>query len=167
MPLIENGRVIEDGFVTVADDSPIPSDRPAIISLQRWRDERETFHGRNARIGVRVPSDVRARDLADHLDGVSLVALEFPKFRDGRAFTTARELRERWNFTGEIRAVGHVIADQYQHLLRTGFNTVELPEGAKPEQWEAAQKSLTVAFQPSGDETQQLNPLARRLNLGG
>lgn len=163
MALIENGRIGEDAWSFVPDGEPVPNDRPVIISFERWNAERDSFTGRNAKLGVRLKSGTLAGAIAADLDRFALVAVEFPKFRDGRGFSTARELRERYGYTGEIRAVGHVIPDQYQFLMRTGFTTVEAPEGTNVESWANALTEISIAFQPSLDETQPLSLLRRRL----
>lgn len=166
MPLIKDGRVAEDAWTSVADGEPVPADRPVIVSFERWRTERASFEGRNAALGVRVKSGTLAPVIAPDLDRFALVAIEFPKFRDGRGFSTARELRERYGYEGEIRAVGHVIPDQYLYLVRTGFTSAQAPEGTKPESWARALTEITVAFQPSLDDPQPLSLLRRRLAVG-
>lgn len=163
MPLIKGGRVAEDAWISVADGEPVPTDRPAIVSFERWQIERASFDGRNAALGVRLKSGTLAGAIAADLDRFALVAVEFPKFRDGRGFSTARELRERYGYEGEIRAVGHVIPDQYRFLVRTGFTSAEAPEGTNEESWANALGEITVAFQPSLDETQPLSLLRRKL----
>ena len=163
MPLIKDGRIVEDEWVQVADGEPVPADRPAIVTFERWQEERASFDGRNAALGLRVKSGTLAPAIAADLDRFALVAIEFPKFRDGRGFSTARELRERYGYEGEIRAVGHVIPDQYRFLVRTGFTSAEAPEHTKPESWAHALTEITVAFQPSLDDAQPLSLLRRRL----
>jgi uncharacterized protein (DUF934 family) len=94
------------------------------------------------------------------LDRLALIAVTFPKFRDGRGFTQIRALRER-GYRGEIRAVGHVLPDQFMSLVRCGVSTVALPEGADPAVWRA------VLALHGGGETQPVAerawPLLRRL----
>jgi uncharacterized protein (DUF934 family) len=160
--LLENGRPVVDPWTSVADDAPLP-EGPVIVSLGRWRGERQGLLGRNTPLGVRLASDQSADALAEDLERLALVALEFPKFRDGRAFTTARALREHQGFRGEIRAVGHVIPDQYLFLVRTGFSTVEVPDGADPERWRQALGEFSVAYQRSQDGAGPLGGLRRRL----
>lgn len=166
MALIEQGRVVADAWTAIPDGEPLPNDRPVIISFERWQAERASFEGRNAKLGVRLKSGTLAGAIAGDLDRFALVAVEFAKFRDGRGFSTARELRERYGYKGEIRAVGHVIPDQYQFLVRTGFTSAEAPEGTNPESWANALTEITVAFQPSIDDTQPLSLLRRKLGVG-
>lgn len=166
MPLLKDGRVAEDAWISAADDQPVATDRPVIISFERWQAQRASFDGRNAPLGVRLKSGTLAGAIAGDLDRFALVAIEFPKFRDGRGFSTARELRERYGYTGEIRAVGHIIPDQYRFLIRTGFTSAEAPEGTNLESWDNALSEITIAFQPSLDETRPLSLLRRRLGAG-
>jgi uncharacterized protein (DUF934 family) len=95
-----------------------------------------------------------------------LVAIRFPKFRDGRGFTLARTLRERYGFTGEIRALGHVLPDQHLFLLRCGFSSVAVPDDADLAVWTAAIGRFHVAYQPALAEKAPLSLLRRRLGGG-
>lgn len=165
MPLLEAGRPIADRFSVVADDAKLP-DGPALISLARL--QAEPVAGRNAELGVVVPSTTRPEELARLLDRVSLVAIEFPKFRDGRGFTIARTLRERYGYTGEIRAVGHLLPDQHSHAIRCGFSTVAVADGADLGPWQAALRWFSVSYQPDATGTDApLSGLRRRRQLTG
>jgi len=166
MPLLEHGRPVQDPFVAVADDAPLPADAPALIPFARLQREADALAGRNAALGIQVASATQAEDIAPFLDRVTLVVVEFPKFRDGRGFTIARTLRERYGFTGEIRAVGHVLPDQYEFLVRCGFTSVVVPDGVDPGVWEAALGRFHVAYQAGLDTAPVLSGLRRRLALG-
>ena len=113
MPLIKDGAFAADRFARVADDAALPE---TAARWSRWRASRRSatrLLARNAPLGVRL--QVRARIpklLGDDVHRLSLVALEFPIFRDGRAFSWARMLRTRLGFNGEIRAVGDFLYDQ-------------------------------------------------------
>jgi len=167
VPLIEQGEIVADAWVEVADDAALPAEGGAIISLARRIAEAETLRGRNQPLGVRIPPATRAEALAEHLDGVQLVVVDFPKFRDGRGFTVARDLKERFGFKGVVRAVGHVLPDQYGFLVRCGVDQVVIPEGAKVETWRAALDSFTGAYQTSVGDDRPLSPLKRLLNKAG
>jgi uncharacterized protein (DUF934 family) len=162
MALVKDGRAVADSWVAVADDAPVPADVPALVGFARWQAGRDALlAGRTAPLGVRATSATLAEALAPALADVALVALEFPKFRDGRAFSTARELRERHGFTGEIRAVGHVIPDQYLFLVHCGFTTVEVPDGANLDTWAAALKESTAGYVTDRQSTEPLAFLRR------
>src|SRR5690242_8685542 len=103
MPLIKGGRFVEDGFVAIADGDPLPASANPIVPLERFLKERETLLGRNSPFGVRLKSNENPEELRDDIERISVVALEFPNFRDGRAFSKARALRTRLGFKGEVR----------------------------------------------------------------
>lgn len=99
--------------------------------------------------------------LLPHLAHLTRIEVDFPKFRDGRGFTQARALREHHGYTGDIRAVGHVLPDQFQSLLRCGVSTVQLAQGQDPNVWAAV-----LALRGGLDAlpaTERPVPLLRRL----
>lgn len=150
MPLLDaHGRTAEDGWIDLADDAVVRLEGSVIVSLERWRVERVTLAAGNAPLGIRLLSHQLAGEIAEDLDRFSLVAIAFPKFRDGRGFSTARELRERYGFRGEIRATGHLIPDQYRFLIRTGFSSVAVGDDADLEIWRKALNAVTIAYQPA------------------
>lgn len=164
MPLLEHGRTVADRFVAVADDEALP-DAPALISLARLTADAGSLAGRNAELGVQVASTTRPEAIAPLLARVSLVAIEFPKFRDGRGFTIARTLRERYGYKGEIRAVGHLLPDQHTHALRCGFSSVAVADGADLSPWTAALGRFDVAYQPDEAGSDTISGLRRHLHL--
>src|SRR5438128_2053249 len=121
MPLIKAGAVIADPFVAIKDDAPLPAEGGAIVSLMRFRKDRDALLARNAPIGVRLNADESPEELGDDVHRFSVVVILFPKFRDGRGFSWARMLRTRLNFKGEVRAGGDFLYDQIAYLVRTGF----------------------------------------------
>jgi uncharacterized protein (DUF934 family) len=106
-------------------------------------------------IGAYVPAGVTAELIVPMLDQLDLIVVEFPKFRDGRGFTVARTLRERHGFKGDIRAIGHVLPDQFAALVQCGFTTIITPAEHPPEQW--LQGTLSASSSSSG------GPLLQRL----
>jgi len=124
MPLFDgNGNECRDDWIILADDADIPALRPVIVSLVRWRAEKETLISRSGGVGVVLAADQLAGELADDLQYLNLVQVTFPSFADGRAYSTARLLRERFGFEGEIRAGGDVLLDQLQAMARVGIDT--------------------------------------------
>lgn len=123
--LWRNGRFEADDWTVAAEGEAI-GEGPAILPLERFLAERETLGQRNAPLGVIVTPGQKLDDLVPFLDGVSLVVLPFPKFADGRSMSTARLLRERHGFTGEIRATGEVFIDQMPLMRRCGFDAFEV-----------------------------------------
>jgi uncharacterized protein (DUF934 family) len=150
MPLIKNGAVADDTFVTVADDAALP-EGGAIVSLARFTAERDALLARNAPLGVRLTSAQSPEELVNDVQRLSLIVLEFPIFRDGRAFSWARMLRTRLGFTGEIRAAGHFLYDQLAFMARTGFDAFDLPEGFTAAQFQRALSEISRVYQPAAD----------------
>ncbi len=150
MALIKDGAVVEDAWITVSDDAALP-DAPVIVSFERWQAERDRLKGRNAPLGIRLASGQSLDEIAGDLDWFSVIALEFPVFTDGRAFTTARILRERYGFFGEIRAVGDVLRDQILFMVRCGFDAFEMEAGENAEDWRAAVAEINIFYQAAAD----------------
>jgi uncharacterized protein (DUF934 family) len=121
----KDGAFQRDTWVRVADTEPI-TDVPSIISRKRWLAERESLSARNAPHGLLLAAGERIDDIAGDLTHFALIALDFPKFSDGRAFSTARLLREKHGFSRELRAVGNVLADQIPLMRRVGFDAFEV-----------------------------------------
>lgn len=162
MRILQNREIVEDTWLTVPDDEPLPAEGDVIVSLTRWRAQREELVARAGQVGVRCPGETEPEELAPDLATLAVIALELPKFTDGRAYSTARLLRERHGFRGQLRAVGHVLPDQVFYLHRVGFDAFELAPGKKLEDALKALDTFTVRYQPSSDEPQ---PLWRRLRV--
>jgi uncharacterized protein (DUF934 family) len=139
-----------DRFTQVADDEAAPAG-DVIVSLTRFHAEGERLIGEGRAVGVRVAADEPVESLAYDLPAITLVALEFPKFKDGRAYSAARLLRERFGFTGELRAVGDVLLEQARFMIRCGFDAFEPADGTSPEQWTAAASRFRHVYQRAAD----------------
>jgi uncharacterized protein (DUF934 family) len=164
MPLVETGRIVNDPWQKLTDDAALPSG-PCILSLGRLQQDDAIRTARHLRLGVALPVDQPAEVIAPYLDRLSLVAVSFPTFRDGRGFTQARSLREHLAFAGEVRATGDILPDQYAFLLRCGITTVEIKEGADPAAWQKAADRFSFAYQPSVIEEPFLSGLRRMMRL--
>ena len=141
----------DDPFTNVADDQDIPQG-DVILSLARFQAEGDRLLSEGRAVGVRLKSDEEAEALAYDLPRLALVALEFPKFRDGRAYSNARILRERYGFKGEVRAVGDVLREQAMFMLRCGFDAFEPADGSGAQQWEAATRRFRHVYQRAADD---------------
>lgn len=152
MRYIRRGKLEDDQFVRVSGDEPVPPDVPAIVSADwlKFATPDQIEH-RSAPLGVDWPNDKPESELAPFLPQLALVALEFPVFRDGRAYTQARRLRERYGFTGEIRATGDVLRDQFLFMARAGFDAFEVKKDADAEAFAHALHEFTVLYQPGAD----------------
>ncbi|HQP21168.1 MAG TPA: DUF934 domain-containing protein [Phenylobacterium sp.] len=123
-----------DRFTPVADEEPLPGG-DVIVSLTRFQAEGDRLLSEGRKVGVRIEPDQEIEALAYDLPRIAVVALAFPKFGDGRAFSSARLLRERFAYTGEVRAVGDVLVELGGHMVRCGFDAFEPADGSQPAQW--------------------------------
>jgi uncharacterized protein (DUF934 family) len=159
MPLIKNGRVTEDRYLRVLDDAPLPDGVAVIVPAARFLADAEEILRRDTPIGVLWPNNRRVAELAPFLERLAVVALVFPTFKDGRAYSQARLLRERYGFRGEMRATGQILRDQFLFLIRAGFDALEISKTADVEAFAAALARYTVFYQPAGESR---IPAARR-----
>jgi uncharacterized protein (DUF934 family) len=163
MPLVKSGRIATDIFVHVADDAELPGDGAVLISAARFLENPEAIARRLGKTGVIWPNNRDVDDLVPYLDRLAMVALVFPTFRDGRAYSQARLLRERYGFKGELRATGQVLRDQFVFMLRAGFDAFEVKKDADAEAFANTAKRYSVFYQPTGDG--RLTALHQRMQL--
>ncbi len=162
MPLVKAGKIVEDHYVRVLDDAPLPEGVPVLLTAARFLADARELVERDAPLGVLWPNDRRVAELVPFVDRLALIALVFPKFKDGRAYSQARLLRERYGFRGELRATGEVLRDQFQFLLRSGFDAFEVKKPADAAVFAEAAARFSVFYQPSADG--RLPVLRRRLH---
>lgn len=162
MPLVEGGRIVEDRYRHIGDDAPIPERVPVTISAKRFLAEAEQLVRRDGSLGVLWPNDRRVAELAPWLGHLALVALVFPKFRDGRAYSQARLLREHYGFRGTLRATGDVLRDQFTFLVRAGFDSFAVKKPADAAAFAASIGRFSVFYQPGADG--RISALRRRLH---
>ena len=151
MPLVRSGKITGDAFVQLADDAEIPGDGAILISAARFLADPEALSRRAGKTGVIWPNNRDLDDLVPHLDRLAAVALVFPSFRDGRAYSQARLLRERHGYRGELRATGQVLRDQFLFMLRAGFDAFEVKKESDAEAFANTVKRYSVFYQPTGD----------------
>ena len=164
MKIIRKREIVEDDFVHVPDGVELPEGEghKPIITLARYsaiaHSERDALLARFPHLGVRMGSDKLPSDIPE-LARLALIAIEFPRFTDGRGYSIARQLRDRNKFTGELRAVGWVLRDQLFYMERCGFDAFELKPGKPLESALEAFGELTVTYQAAADDPR---PLYRR-----
>jgi uncharacterized protein (DUF934 family) len=152
MPLVKGNTVVADQFVHLADDAPLPADGTAVLlSAERFLADPEAALSRNGKTGVIWPNNRDVEDLLPYLDRLAVIALIFPIFRDGRAYSQARLLRERHKFKGELRATGQVLRDQFMFMLRAGFDAFEVKKDKDAQVFAEAAHRFSVFYQPTGD----------------
>lgn len=152
MPLLKAGRFVTDSWRALADDEAVPVDGHILVPLARLLAEGSAFAAFAGKLGVRVEPGQRVEQLEPWLGRLSLVALSFPTFADGRAFSTARLLRERYRFPGEIRAAGDVQIDRYQFMRQCGFDAFEIRPERADTAWARAEIEMTLTYQPDYEE---------------
>jgi phosphoadenosine phosphosulfate reductase len=128
MALWRDGGFAEDSWKTLDDAEPIPPTGAIILSFARWSAERDALSARADPVGVSVPAGPQAPAQLAEAAHRPLVALSFAKFADGRAFSYGELLRERFGFTGELRATGDVLLDEIPLMERCGFTAFEVTD---------------------------------------
>jgi uncharacterized protein (DUF934 family) len=140
----------EDPFTNVPDESHVPRG-DVIVSLQRFQNEGQRLLAEGRKVGVRIEANEAVEDLAADLPRLAVVALALPNFLQGQAYSSARILRERYGYQGEIRAVGDVLREQARFLVRCGVDTFEPADGSTPEHWTHVVNRFRHVYQRAAD----------------
>jgi uncharacterized protein (DUF934 family) len=156
--IIRKRAIVTDDWTNVADDAEPPPGGQPIVTLARYIKHGGELVERYPRLGVRVPSDKLPQDIP-HIDRLALIAIEFPKFTDGRGYSVGRMLRDRHGFTGELRAVGWVLRDNLAYMERCGFDAFDLKPGKPLESALQAFGELSARYQADVDDKR---PIYRR-----
>ena len=159
MALIKGTRIVDDPWTVAADADDLGRLGPLIVSYELWEENRAALAKRPGPLGIRLRSDQAADAVAGDLARFALIALEFPTFRDGRGYSTARILRERHGFRGELRAVGNILRDQALFLWRCGFDAFEVAKPDDAAAWAEALAEIADIYQPAASG----GPTVRRL----
>ncbi|MFT4119282.1 DUF934 domain-containing protein [Bradyrhizobium sp.] len=163
MPLVNGGKIAEDHFVKLAVDTPLPDGGDILVPAERFLSDPQALLARAGKVGVIWPNNRDIDELTPYLGKLAAVALVFPSFRDGRAYSQARLLRERYNYRGELRATGQILRDQFVFMLRAGFDSFEVKKQADAEAFMQTAKRYSVFYQPTGDG--RITALHRRMQL--
>ena len=150
--LLRDRQIVVDDWRYAAEAAELPREDSAavILSFDQWRTERDSWIARGIRLGVVLLPAHPVESLAADLPQLSLIAAHFLGPSEGRGYTQARLLRERYGFAQELRATGYVRTDQLFFMARCGFNSFEMAEadlapGAK------SFSTFSSAYQPSND----------------
>jgi uncharacterized protein (DUF934 family) len=162
--ILRNGKIaadpwrrLEPGADGVLPSAPEHGD--IIVPLAAWRERREALLARPGRVGVSLRGEDEPVAVADDLRHFGVVAVHFPKFTDGRGYSLARLLRERYGYRGELRATGDIFRDHLFFLARCGFDAFALREGEDPQEALAGFGVFSDAYQSS---VERPLPLFRR-----
>ena len=144
-------RDAADPFRALAPGEEPAAGAAVLAPLDRFRSEGEGWLDAGLTVGVRLAADEGAETLSNVLPRLALVALDFPIFRDGRAYTSATLLRERLRWTGELRAVGDVLREQAWMMVRCGFDSFAPADSSTAEQWAQKAGRFRHVYQPAAD----------------
>ncbi|MCW8886376.1 MAG: DUF934 domain-containing protein [Motiliproteus sp.] len=160
MPLIiDQQPVQQDSWTYLASEEGVAPDLSSVADssdlLVDWscfQQCKEQLLGRSGGLGVRIDGFANLDELSCDLDQLSLVAIEFPSFADGRGFSQARLLRDSLGFAGQIRAVGDVTWDRLRFMHRCGFDAMEVSEDRYSEDMLKAFGEIEVRLQGAADD---------------
>lgn len=167
--IIKDKTIVSDDWTILRlaeNETPDAVDVPAgkiVVPLKVWLLQRESLLKRTD-LAVWFSSDEQAKDLKEDISRFSMLAVDFPKFSDGRGYSIAYNLRSRLNFTGELRAIGDVLRDQLFYMQRVGFNAFATREDKNIHDAIKGLTDFSEKYQTSWDEK---NPLFRRAERNG
>lgn len=151
MALLKNGVVCDDPYIDVSTADEISTDGALVVSVAQWQSQRDALIRRAAPLGIVLRSHEKPAAIAADLHHFDVIALDFPAFRDGRAYSSARLLRERYGYRGELRAIGDVRLEQLHFMHRVGFNAFLVADKDAVRAWEIAAADIHVWYQPTND----------------
>jgi uncharacterized protein (DUF934 family) len=151
MPLIKGGKIVDDVWAFVEDGHELSPGGCITVSLGRFLSEHEQLLHRNRSIGVRLQVSDDPGLLAPHLESIHLIELQFPKYTDGRAFSQSQLLRRRYQYKGEIRAVGQVLRDQLRLMIRSGFDAMVIDEADAEAVYDFSEHEFSEFYQSASD----------------
>lgn len=156
--IIKDGAIVADTYQLITEVGTLPA-QDILVSLDVWQQQRETILAHPYKKAVLLKPDQHPEVLVEDVKQLDMIALDFPAFADGRGYSYAALLRQRFGFTGELRATGDVFKDNLFYLKRCGFNSFAV----------RADKDINVALQGLNDfsETYQASvdesrPMYRR-----
>ncbi|GBD44195.1 hypothetical protein HRbin40_01679 [bacterium HR40] len=151
MPLFAHGRWVEDPWRHLADDEPLGDVASVTVSLNRLLGpEGPAVLAHPGRLGVRLATEDRVESLEPFLCRLGLIVVVFANFADGRGFSTARILRRRLAWRGELRAAGRIFVDQYSFLRRCGFDSFEVPD-ERVASWHPDNVAIPLAYRTDSE----------------
>ncbi|MDG9885306.1 DUF934 domain-containing protein [Pseudomonas putida CSV86] len=160
--IIKNNQIVDETWHLLPKDvtlDELTNCDDYIVPLQLWREHAHALKARDGGLGVWLDSDEEAEEIGEDVGHFQVIALNFPAFTDGRSYSNARLLRDRYKFTGELRAIGDVLRDQLFYMARCGFDAFAIRPDKNPEDALQSLKDFSVTYQAATDEPL---PLFRR-----
>lgn len=157
--IILNSSIVQNDWTLLTNVEEVLSEGKIIVPLKLWQIKRDELNSRKSAVGVWLDSHEDGAALADSVALLPLIAINFPKFTDGRGYSIAALLRERYGFKGELRAIGDVLRDQLFYMKRVGFNAFALRADKDIADALVALNDFSETYQASTDERA---PLFRR-----
>lgn len=150
MALYRDGKFESDSWRRL-EGGELPGEGRVLLSLAEWRRFSAEHQNSNVAFGVMLEPGETAEMIADDLPRLALVAVSFPKYTDGRGYSTARILRDRYKFAGELRAVGDILFDQVQLYGRSGFDSLEIKDPVTIKLLESGRGPVMTHFYQPGE----------------
>ena len=158
MQIIKDREIVEDSWLHLDDDAELQSG-DITVSLSRWQAEHDRLSHHKGGLGIRLSGDDPLEEIVPDLSHFSLIVLVFPAFTDGRCYSFARLLRDRYHYKGEIRAQGDILHDQLFYMTQCGINSFEMANPTRMTNALAAFDDFSESYQATALKPE---PLYRR-----
>jgi uncharacterized protein (DUF934 family) len=157
--ILKNTEVVSDNWILLDETAESLPTGNVLLSYEQWQNFADQLSNHSGSLGVWLEGHAEIEQIIEPLLDLPLIAINFPKFADGRGFSSARLIRERYNYSGELRAIGGFIRDQLYLLKRCGFNAFQFSDENELSDAAESLKDFSENYQVSVD---QENPLFRR-----
>jgi uncharacterized protein (DUF934 family) len=151
--IIKENKIQRDNWILISepDDSGALPEGDLVIPFVFWKEHQDLCSAHQGKVGVLINGDTTLADLGSFLDKFELIALDFPAFKDGRCYSHARMLRDRYGYKGDIRAVGDILRDQLFYMQRCGISSFVVREDRDIKDALNGLKDFTVTYQSASD----------------
>jgi uncharacterized protein (DUF934 family) len=157
--ILKNTEVVSDSWIQLDETAESLPTGNVLLSYEQWQNFADQLSNHSGSLGIWLEGHAEIEQIIEPLLDLPLIAINFPKFADGRGFSSARLIRERYNYSGELRAIGGFIRDQLYLLKRCGFNAFQFSDENELSDAAESLKDFSENYQVSVD---QENPLFRR-----
>ena len=164
MRLLEDGRITTDRWLFLDDEQELPSHPAIVVSLVRWQQQADILRQHQGALAVCLDcaQGESPRSIVEDLHCFAMVVLHIKIFKDGRAFSAARLLRERYRYQKAIRLRGEALPDQWLFYHRCGVNVFEWNDQWREADWREALAEFSHSYQPAADGAASIMSLRQR-----